>query len=134
MTRVNLVPPSELDHKRLTGEYHEIPRLFNLVRKRIDKGQTPHDVRKEQPAEFKLGSGHQLFFYTRLGFIVKRIISLSNEMMSRGYKVDLDLRDRMLSDSNNIPREWFGDYEPTPEAIAISWERIAERMAAVPSK
>ena len=128
MTRINLVPPAELDKERLTGEYHELPRIFTLVRKRIAKGHGPNLVRLQQPAEYKMGDGHQLFFYTRIKFLTKRFTALCEECLARGYNVDLALFNDIMDSAESIPSEWQGDYEPTPAAIAISRQRIAERM------
>lgn len=128
MTRINLVPPSELDRERLTGEYHELPRVFSLLRARIAKGHGPNLVRLQQPSEYTMGEGHVLFFYTRIKFLTKRYTELCNECLARGYNIDLGLFNDIMDSAEAIPSEWQGDYTPTPAALAISRQRIAERM------
>ena len=121
MTRINLIPPKDLTRLHLIAEYKELPRTFNLVRKRIDKEQRPSDC--NIPDTYRLGPGHVTFFYDKLMFLKKRQISLINEMRSRGYSPNFG-----EPDISDIPDEWLGDYNPTPEAIKLSQERINSRL------
>ena len=120
MTRINLVPPSELSDKHLGAEYRELPRVFSLVRDAGARSERPDDPRN--PKIYVLGPGHVRFFYPRLNFLAKRFTALIMECQSRNrvvnypYVVALD-----------IPTEWWGDYEPTPEALALNRQRIKER-------
>lgn len=125
MTRVNVVPVPELTYSELSGEWKEISRLFNLVRARIAKGQCPADVKA--PSEYKLGSGHQLFFYTRLGYIVDRMFSLADEMLNRGHNPNLDMLFSIVDSARqDMPPEWFGNYTPTPEVIQLNIQRMID--------
>lgn len=125
MTRVNVVPVQELTHPELSGEWKEISRLFSLVHARVAKGQRPTDIKS--PNEYKLGSGHQLFFYTRLGYIVDRMFSLADEMLNRGYNPSLDMLFSIVDGARqDIPPEWFGNYTPTPEAIQLNIQRMID--------
>ena len=120
MTRVNLVPPSELSRLHLIAEYHEIPRIFGLVRKAIERGEKPDD--KRNPKEYVLGPGHCRFFYPLLGWLRHRQTSLIFEMNMRGYKPLYD-----ADDLDGISIDWQGWYTPTEEAIALNRARIKER-------
>lgn len=122
MTRINLVDPKELHQKHLVAEYREIARVFALSRK------AQFDVmrgKKDLPKEYTLGTGHVLFFYNKLGYILNRYKALTTEMISRGYSpnpiADIDL-------VSKIDKKMFGDYIPTEEAIKINRARIYDRM------
>jgi len=122
MTRINLVPPSELRARHLAAEHYELPGVFRLVYGRQLKGYTPSNC--DIPPTYRLGKGHQMFFYDKLGFLTSRHIALTVEMRHRGYSASYDLPPV----ATMILPHWFGDYVPTPEAIALSRERINQRI------
>jgi len=122
MTRINVVPPSELSGKHLIAEYHELPRVVGLVKKRVMKGIKASDRSTPRVPSYTLGKGHVIFFYHRLGYIEKRFARIVNEMELRGYRP----RYKYLP-TDGIPLTWFGDYTPTPEALSINRQRLAER-------
>ncbi len=122
MTRINLVPPAELSDKHLGAEYRELPRIFGLVRKAIQRGEKPTDARN--PKDYVLGTGHVRFFYPRLGFLYVRHLQLIEECKRRGRHVSFDNPTELLV---GIPPEWHGVYRPTAEALAINRQRIKER-------
>ena len=76
MTRINLIPPSELCDKHLIAEMHELPRVFRLARPCPDA-----------PKQYTLGKGHVKFFYDKIAFLHGRFIALVDEMLNRGFKV-----------------------------------------------
>lgn len=120
MTRINLVEPSTLHTKHLVAEAHEIIRVFALARK------AQYELHKKNiPNEYTLGTGHVLFFYNRLGFVVERYASLCGEMRNRGFKVNEIARESLLE---GIDKRLVQDYTPTSKAIEINRERIMERM------
>lgn len=123
MTRINVVPPKELHRLHLLAEYREITRPFWKVRKRIAKGQTPADVKI--PSAYTLGTGHETFFFDKLGYLIERYNSLTDELIARGYKVNPVSRSDLLKD---IDKKWMGNYVPTEQAIQINRERIKDRM------
>lgn len=120
MTRINVVPPSELSDKHLGAEYRELPRIFGLVRAAAQRGETPGD--KRNPSTYTLGAGHVRFFYPRLGFLRSRYADLVSECVRRGRTVNFP-----ELPAHDIPPEWFGDYQPTDVALAINRQRILER-------
>lgn len=130
MTRINVVPEDQLSDKHLSGEYHEISRVFELVRKFLQRGGS-----LSIPTEYRLGEGHVLFFYRRLEYIAARYTRLALEMRYRAFKrgrdsgVDMFVVAEIIQcarDSIHDER-WWNDYVPTPEAIAINWQRLEER-------
>ena len=123
MTRINVVPVETLHQKHLVAEYRELPRIFELVRKRVEKGDKPFSIKI--PHEYVLGTGHVSFFYNKLGFIKTRFEQLVAEMLKRGYNPSyIDVEPLC----EGIPKVWFQDYVPTPNAIKINMQRIKERM------
>jgi deoxyribonuclease (pyrimidine dimer) len=129
MTRINLVPPSELHRKHLVAEYHELPRIFTYVKMQLAKGKDPAKIKA--PSEYTLGTGHMKFFYTRLGFLLERQADLIVEMLNRKMKVN---HADVAGLAAGIPEHLLGNYEPTPEALAINRERIAQRLAEMENK
>jgi hypothetical protein len=120
MTRINVVSPQELSGPHLVAEYRELPRIFGLVRARIEKGHSPSECKI--PTEYRLGAGHVTFFYDKLGFLAKRQRSLIKEMLDRKYSPSFT-----SVDISDIPPEWKSDYTPTEEALLINRRRIKER-------
>ena len=44
MTRINVVPVEELTNKHLMAEYHEITRIFRLVREAQNRGINKYNI------------------------------------------------------------------------------------------
>lgn len=124
MTRINLVPPQELTGKHLVAEYRELPRIYTLARSHYERFGGCFD---DCPREYKLGKGHMKFFVNKLLFLKKRQESIIWEMLTRGYEPRFD--DTYPECVANLPLVFFGDYQPTEEALALSRARIAERLA-----
>jgi deoxyribonuclease (pyrimidine dimer) len=122
MTRINVVPPSELSRQHLVAEYREITRLPGNLNAWLNRKTKPHDF-KEIPADYKLGTGHVKFFYNKFQYLEKRFEAIIEEMLSRGYHPN-------FTDSSIFKRVdnlYYNDYNPTMEAIEINRERIMER-------
>lgn len=127
MTRINCVPPEELTRQHLVAEYRELPRIFGLVRQAIARGiRSPRQLAK--PQAYCLGRGPMLFFYDKLGFLVERQTALIAERRRRGYAPSFTDPQSLLE---GIPATWHGRWSPTPEALAISRQRLAERNGQV---
>ncbi|RYF04980.1 MAG: endonuclease V [Oxalobacteraceae bacterium] len=122
MTRINVIPVQELSRQHLIAEYRELPRVFGLVKKAIDRGEIP-DV-KAVPM-YTLGTGHVRFFYPLLGYLADRQAKIVAEMLARGYSPShvTSLREEHA----DIPEPWWGSWEPCEIAEAINRARIAER-------
>lgn len=126
MTRINLVPPAELEFRHLWAEYAELPRVFGYVRKLQEAGKVPADV--AIPSQYTLGTGHLKFFYDKLGFLVKRQEALVAELQRRGERPNYTTpRDLLVG----LDAHWLNDYEPTKLALVLSRKRIAERLEAM---
>jgi hypothetical protein len=121
MTRINVIPVEELSNEHPLGENHEITRVYNLARKAQVKVLNGS---KKLPLHYKMGTGHVMFFYNKLGFVSKRYVALNEEMRRRGYSpnpIPLEILEE------GIDRRMFHDYNPTPAALEISRQRIKER-------
>lgn len=125
MTRINVIPPSELTDPHLRAEYRELPRIFGLVRRHVEAGRTPTDL--TIPDQYLLGRGHMLFFYNKLGFLLDRQRALIAEMKARGYKPQFTRPETLIE---GIPEAWRQPYEPTPAAQRLNRYRIQERLRA----
>ncbi len=119
MTRINCVPVEELSGPHLVAEYRELPRVFSLAKKASERSGF------KQPTEYTLGTGHVMFFYTRLGYLTRRHAQLVAEMLRRGYKPTFT--GSLKNAHPDIPDTFWRDWEPTEEALAINRQRILER-------
>ncbi|MDO5103519.1 MAG: pyrimidine dimer DNA glycosylase/endonuclease V [Lautropia sp.] len=118
MTRINLVPPSELCDQHLLAEHRELTRIPNAVA----KGRYSL---AGQPDDYRLGTGHVRFFFDKLRFLHDRYEALHAECLARGFKVTHIWPETLPED----PSLWQ-DYQPTESALALNRARIAERMPA----
>ncbi|WP_298017781.1 pyrimidine dimer DNA glycosylase/endonuclease V [uncultured Castellaniella sp.] len=119
MTRINCIPVQELSGPHLVAEYRELPRVFALAQKAALRGKP------SQPEQYVLGKGHMLFFYTRLAYLARRHAELIGEMKRRGYKPSFEGIQR--KDFPAIPDDYWGEWTPTPEAMALNRARIEAR-------
>ncbi len=122
MTRIKIVKPKYLSDKHLGAEYRELPRIFGLVRKAIERNERPSDTRN--PSEYVLGKGHCRFFYPRLAFLEERYRQLCRECRLRGRTVNYGDVKELTKD---IPKEWFGEWIPDKKALMLNIGRIQKR-------
>jgi hypothetical protein len=123
MTRINLVPPETLHSKHLLAEYRELPRIFGLVLAAQQRGLTPATARI--PPEFKLGTGHVTFFYDKLHWLADRFCKLTAECRRRGFNIQHTQVPTLVT---AIDDDWFGSWAPRPQDVALSHQRILEKM------
>jgi len=129
MTRINCVPPSELHKKHLVAEYHEISRVFSLVRKLLASGKDPANC--GAPDVYTLGPGHVRFFYTKLAWVQNRLADLALEMEMRGINVRAEL---LKGVADKIPDRFFGQWEPTEDDMKVNRDRLEERLSQMVDK
>lgn len=117
MTRINVVPVTELCDQHLLAEWRELPRMANFARNCKDM---------VWPEDYVLGAGHMKFFLDKGVFLERRHAQLTEELLRRGF--NLKLLDRFV-----MPQKFgYDDYFPTERALALNRARIAERMPQVP--
>lgn len=122
MTRINVIPVEDLHYKHLVAEYHELPRIFNYVRRAQDLCKDVSDY--HIPEDYVLGTGHCTFFYDKLGWLAERFKLLGDEMRRRGYKANHSAENILYG----IDPKWINGWTPTQNAIEINTARINERL------
>lgn len=133
MTRINLIPPSELMDQHLFAEWREIKMVpQSLKRSLVARG--PEGVLNMIPPTFRLNTGHVSFFYDKNVYLMKRWEALTDEIIDRGVH-SIDAGARLDADGVffGLDRRFHKDYEPTESACAIIRERIALRIAQRPN-
>lgn len=128
MTRINVIPVTELTDKHLLAEYRELPRVFRAARKWHDGGGSTDDL----PSTYRMGKGHVKFFYDKLQFCYLRQCDLYSECKSRGFAVTLRPNREYLM--GNAPSTMQRDYTPTRRALLINRERILARLTEAASR
>lgn len=124
MTRINILNPTELTDQHLLAECRELPRMFSYIEQHGDPS-------RKIPAAYTLGTGHMLFMANKAEYLFGRMLDLLAEHYDRGYRFDFDL-DQWQKRFDSLPAWCKNDYTPTPEAILINGNRIAERIADKP--
>lgn len=129
MTRVNVVPVSELCDQHLHGEWHEITRIPNgmLQGKYLDKKRIPARYTVRTNANPNGGVGHMYFFTDKLAFLEKRYKEILQEAEKRG----MSLSD-FWPDVTILGADRYNEYVPDAEALALNRKRIAEMMPMSP--
>lgn len=116
MTRINVVPPSELLDQHLLAEYRELPRVFALARV-LPVGTAP--------SNYVLGSGHVKFFYDKTGFLSRRQEEIIQECLLRGWAIQ---HTRAPEPVPGLERDWV----PDDRAVRLNLRRLRERFLEKP--
>lgn len=122
MTRVNVVPVTELCDQHLLAEHREIKRIPNFVCK--NNGNVKLAAKD---SVYCLGTGHVIFFRDKLGWLFDRYDALYDECVRRGFNVSYNWPE----DSLEYP-QLFNTYNVREADLLINRERIAERMPVKP--
>lgn len=151
MTRINLVPPEELMDQHLFAEFREIKMVPKSLRRSLRAAEArdvkAHGYRDAYvqalmgqaivlaavPQAYTLNTGHVSFFYDKALYLRKRYALLRAELERRGINFN---RDSLLDPDgvfDSLDERFRKDYDPTPEALALVRERIAEKIAMKPS-
>lgn len=138
MTRINLVPPSELSDQHLFAEWREIKMVPKALRRSL-RALPPLSHRPVEcllaklPKEFTLGIGHVMFFYDKGYYLHDRYGRLTYELIKRGIKCNLDARLDVDGVFSALDARFNRNYVPTPEALTLIRACIAEKIALKPS-
>lgn len=139
MTRINLVPPDELMDQHLFAEFREIkmvPKSLNrslvaLGKRHILSTDIRRELLRKVPSAFTLNTGHVSFFYDKGLYLRQRYAALREELRRRG--INFNEGSELDPDGVYGAHPYLCNaYEPTPEALAIIRERIAEKIALRP--
>jgi hypothetical protein len=78
-----------------------------------------------------LNKGHKYFFVDKHNFLFKRVWLIFEELKVRNYKLDANPGE-WEDLSEGFDDEFFGEYVPDLEAMAVSNQRILERISQKP--
>lgn len=130
MTRINLVPPAELADQHLFAEFREIKMVPKALQRSL-RARGLRGVLQAIPPQFTLNTGHVTFFYNKGAYLRRRYHQLRLELCKRD--IDFDMSAQLDPDNvwTAVPQLNL-DYVPTPEALAIIRQRIAQKIAMKP--
>lgn len=118
MTRINVVPVTELCDQHLLAEHRELTRIPNGILS--GKLKVHYD---DRPLQYTLGEGHVKFFTNKTCWLLERYILLHAECINR--KFHTNYRWPMLGFRDQV---WKSvDYTPTEQDMEINRTRIKER-------
>lgn len=123
MTRINVVTPQSLTDQHLMAEYRELTMVHASLRRSL-KTKTVREVLSKIPKAYTLNTGHVTFFYDKLVFLRRRYEALIDELKTRGYDLDPN---RVIQDED-LPKEFFNDWVPDANALAVMKPRLQERL------
>ena len=128
MTRINLVPISELADQHLVAEYREIFMVGSSLQRSL-KSPNWRKTKNSLPKEFTLNKGHVKFFYNKGKYLYNRYLDLVEEMKSRGMSPDPD----RIFKREQWPDDLFQDWSPTDRDLLIIRERIKVKIQQKPN-
>lgn len=120
MVRINLINPKFLADQHLVAEYKEILMLFGYVRKH------PKTNLNKIPKEYKLGSGHILFFRNKLIYLKKRFELMKKEMKKRKFNAEKELSFK------NIDGKLKNNWRPSEKDKKIIKQRLIWKINLKP--
>ena len=128
MTRINLVPITELSDQHLVAEYREIFMVGPSLQRSL-KSPNWNKTKETLPKEFTLNKGHVKFFYNKGKYLYNRYLELIKEMKNRGMNPD-PLR---KFKREQWPDELFNNWIPSAKDLEIIRERIQLRIQKRPT-
>lgn len=126
MTRINLVPVSELCDAHLLAEHREIKRIPNCILNNKVK------LDGNYGEQYTLGKGHVRFFYNKLPWLFLRYGDIHAECLRRGFNVKnySPVFSEAYNKAINIQIVWW----PMKEDVELSRARINEKLAKMKNK
>jgi len=128
MTRINLVPVTELMDQHLIAEYREITMVPAALKKTINSKQGLQ--RTNIPKYFTLNKGHVTFFYNKGAYLFKRYSQLVKEMKTRGFQPN---KERIFPKKIFIENGLFHNWKPSQNDFKIIRKRIEEKIKQRPN-
>lgn len=125
MTRINVVPVSELMDQHLLAELRELPRMFTYIETHMQGKQY------SGPTEYTMGTGHMKFFSDKARFLFKRMIALDEESVKRGFNFNFD-KLTWIERYLGIGTAFDKDYTPTEDALKVNRERLSSKLLERP--
>jgi len=115
------VDPSILADQHLIAEYRELLIPVGQLKKLGWKSKSPI------PAKLSLGKGHITFWRDKQLYLKRRHDALVAEMLLRGFKPNY-----RFWEYDQVPAEFWNDWEPTMEDSQILRARIYDRITLKP--
>lgn len=129
MTRINLAPPSELADQHLFAEFREIKMIPKSLARSI-RARGVRGVLSCIPPTYRLGKGHVSFFYDKGAYLHERYYRIKQELRLRGIRFnELSAFD---PDGTMECNEFWGNWNPPDEDLALIRARLAEKIAMKP--
>ena len=127
MTRINIIPASELTDQHLIAEYREITMVPGSLKRTL---KSKAGFRKERvSSKYTLNSGHVYFFYDKGLYLNRRYKELVQEMEERGFNPDPDRK----FPKEVFPKELYNDWMPSLDEQKIVRQRIEEKIKMKPN-
>ena len=127
MTRINIVPTSELADQHLVAEYRELFMVGSALQRTL-KSKNRDKTLSSLPKTFTLNTGHVKFFYNKGKYLHKRYLELIDEMKARGMNPDPERKFKR----EQWPDELYLDWEPSEQEQLIVRQRLQERIDQKP--
>ena len=114
MTRINVVPVSELSDQHLIAEYHELPRV---LKQNINTSDAPN--------KYCLGKGHMKWAKRFAMSTALRYLDLLEEMKHRGFNTNWSSAGIVIHDTHSC-------YKTTADDIELNRQRLREKYQMKP--
>lgn len=128
MTRINIVPTSELADQHLVAEYRELFMVGSALQRTL-KSKNRDKTLSSLPEKYTLSTGHVKFFYNKGEYLHKRYKQLISEMQHRGMNPDPDRTFKR----EQWPDDLYNDWQPDDDELLIVRQRIQERIEQKPN-
>lgn len=123
MTRINTVSPADLTDTHLIAEWSEAPRALYKAHARF----TSEAGLPMIPDTYCLGRGHETFFFNKCNYLLERLNCIAAEMQRRGMNVNMAKLNEYAKLVNELPMEYRGVWQPSPEDKYLSMARLVKR-------
>ena len=126
MTRINIIPVSELTDQHLIAEYREITMVPAALNRTLNSkiGFQKEKVKKK----FTLNSGHVYFFYDKCEYLNNRYKEIIVEIKKRGFSPDPNRK----FPKEVFPKDLYNDWKPNKEDQKIIKKRLKEKIDLKP--
>ncbi len=126
MTRINIIPVSELTDQHLIAEYREITMVPAALKRTL---RSKVGLRKEKISKrFTLNTGHVYFFYDKGLYLNNRYQEIITEMKLRGFNPDPNRK----FPKHVFPKHLYNDWISSLDEQKIIRERIKQKINMKP--
>ena len=127
MTRINIIPVSELYDQHLIAEYREITMVPAALNRTL---RSKAGINKSRiTSRYRLNAGHVYFFYDKGKYLDERYSQLITEMKRRGFNCDPN---RKFPKEIFVENGLYNDWSPTLEDYKVIRDRINEKLRMRP--